>query len=136
MFYGKECNYYYATDNKKGFDVSIKGTDFHNHFEDVDSCILWVAYQLFIEADWKFAWDKVEIEGTDYLMEINNQDELIEAMWNTLEDVNTDEDDCIEQNWFVFDKETHREYIWHWFDERYNKGVGWLINEYEPEEYL
>ena len=136
MFYGKEGNYYYAVDNKKVFEVKIKGTNLCNHFDNVDSCILWAAYRLFIETNLKFSWDKIEISGADCLKEINTQDELIEAMWNTLEDVNTNENDYIEQNWFVFDKGTHREYIWHWFDEHHSKGVGWLMNEYEPVEYF
>ena len=135
MFYGKECNFYYPTDNENGFNVFIKGTNLKERFNNVDTCILWAANRLFIKSNWKFMWDKIEISGCDFMMEIHTQDKLLEAMWNTLEDVNVDEDGYIEQNWFVFEKEeTHREYIWHWIDERHSKGVGWLMNEYELEE--
>jgi len=37
----------------------------------------------------------------------------------------------IEQDWNGFPAGTHREDIWHWFDENHSKGVGWLMNEYK-----
>ena len=56
-------------------------------------------------------------------------DEALEKMWDELEDVPVDEDECIDIDWHGWDKGTHREEIWHWFDEWHSKGVGWLINE-------
>lgn len=29
--------------------------------------------------------------------------------------------------------ENIEETIWHWFDKHHSKGVGWLMNEYEPD---
>lgn len=39
----------------------------------------------------------------------------------------------IDSEWNGFPIGTDTESIWHWFDERHSKGVGWLMNEYEPE---
>ena len=58
----------------------------------------------------------------------------IEKLWNELTDIPFDESEndlVLSEDWFVFDKGTEREDIWHWFDEHHSKGVGWLMNEYE-----
>ena len=147
MFYGKECNYAFATySSDYDFDVFFienEKEDKHkyihelrsNHFSNVDTCILWAAYELFCNSDWKFQWDRIVIQNADaeIEMEFKTQNELVEAMWETLTDVNIDEEECVEQNWFVFPEGTYREEIWHWFDEHHSKGVGWLMNEYELE---
>lgn len=127
MFYGKICNYCYPVDLKEGFDIFFDDAKFHNHFDNVDSCILWAAYKLFVEEDYKFIWKRIIIKGIDYSKEFFTTDKLIEAMWDTLTDVNVDENDCIEQDWFVFTTGTEKEYIWHWIDERHSKGVGWIM---------
>ena len=58
-------------------------------------------------------------------------DEFLEAMWDELEDVPIDENECIDIDWRNCSIGTHREEIWHWFDENHSKGVGWLMNERE-----
>ena len=147
MFFGKDCNYAFAFNDEDDFDVFFIISDedenkyvcdlINDNWNNVDTCILWAAYKLFVEADWKFSYKKIKIQGTNELgeykvvMEIDNNDTLIELMWETLTDVNIDEDECIEQNWFVFPVGTYREDIWHWFDEHHSKGVGWLMNDYE-----
>lgn len=143
MFYEKDCNYAFNFNHEKDFNVFfIKNKEDRNkdicdllsdHYNNVDTCILWAGYQLFIEADWKFNWERIIIQNTDAKieMEFKTQDELIEAIWKTLTDVNIYEDECIEQNWFAFPIGTYRDDIWHWIDERHSKGIGWLINEYE-----
>ncbi len=60
-------------------------------------------------------------------------DELLESMWDDLEDVPIDEDECLDVDWQGWNKGTHREEIWHWFDEQHSKGVGWLMNERETK---
>lgn len=60
-------------------------------------------------------------------------DEALEKMWDELEDVPVDENECIDIDWHGWSKGTHREEIWHWFDERYSKGFGWLMNERETK---
>ena len=54
-------------------------------------------------------------------------------MWDELEDVPVDENECIDIDWHGWSKGTHREEIWHWFDERHSKGVGWLMSERETK---
>lgn len=58
-------------------------------------------------------------------------DEFLEQLWDELEDVPVDEDECLDIDWQGWPKGTHREEIWHWFDEQHTNGVGWLMNEYE-----
>lgn len=60
-------------------------------------------------------------------------DEKLEAMWDEFGDIPIDEDECIDVDWQGWSKGTHREEIWHWFDERHSKGVGWLMNERETK---
>lgn len=78
-----------------------------------------------------------------------SKDKELEKLWEELEDVTCieakdyykDDDDykedislVIMSDWHVFNAGTDVETIWHWFDENHSKGVGWLINEYEPFE--
>lgn len=69
------------------------------------------------------------------LREVNNNmtDAEIEKLWDELEDVPIDEDECLDVDWHSWSKGTHREEIWHWFDEHHSKGVGWLMNERETK---
>ena len=54
-------------------------------------------------------------------------------MWDELEDVPIDENECIDIDWHGWSKGTHREEIWYWFDENHSKCVGWLMNERETK---
>ena len=62
-------------------------------------------------------------------------DETIEELWKELGyipfDENVNGELVLNEDWFIFDKGTEREEIWHWFDEYHSKGVGWLMNEFE-----
>ena len=65
----------------------------------------------------------------------DEQDRLIEQMWEELEDIPFDEDEnsgkmYIAQDWKDFEKGEFREDIWHWFDERHSKGVAYLLYGY------
>ena len=61
------------------------------------------------------------------VMWATSQDTILENVWATLEDVNTDEEECTDQDWFIFHAGTHREEIWEWFDKHYNMGVAGLL---------
>lgn len=139
-FYGKECNYYFGERLKdEDYDVFFCPTkeydesqdeiieDLSDHYCYIDSCILWAAY--FIEAyEMDFQWYSIKIQSPDKLeKEYYTYDSLLEDVWKTFIDVNIDEDENIEQNWFIFPEGTSRDYIWHWFDKRHSKGVYWLI---------
>lgn len=63
--------------------------------------------------------------------------DFLEEKWDELTDIPFDESDddlVLSEDWFVFDKGTEREDIWHWFDNHHSKGVGWLMNEYEKDK--
>lgn len=52
----------------------------------------------------------------------------IEDLWHLLEDVPMNpETEEMEEEFFGFPIGTHREEIWHWFDERYGGGVHALM---------
>ena len=54
-------------------------------------------------------------------------DEIIEDLWKELSDIPFDEDDSgsliLVEDWFIFDKGTDRDSIWHWFDDNYSNGL-------------
>lgn len=64
-------------------------------------------------------------------------DKKLESLWEELEDVPCDEGEngelILAVDWEGFKAGTECEDIWHWFDERHSKGVGYLMNEYEKE---
>lgn len=56
------------------------------------------------------------------------RDRKLEQLWAEFTDVPMDpETECMEEKFLHFAKGTHREVIWHWFDERYSKGVAHLL---------
>ena len=147
-FYGKECNYCFSIDNEEDFDVFFveDREDFEkniidmvsDHWNNVDTCVLWAAYKAFEGNERVDHWESIKIQNADaeLVMELTTSDELIEAVWMTLTDVNIDENECIEQNWFVLPKGTDRETIWQWFDEKHSKAVYWLLYGFDETEWL
>lgn len=65
-------------------------------------------------------------------------DELLEKLWEELEDVPFEEDEGIEyldDNYLDFEVgETSKEDIWHWFDDRHSKGIHYLLYGYEKSD--
>lgn len=65
-------------------------------------------------------------------------DKMLETLWEALEDVPFCEIDGVEvldDDYLDFEFETTtKEDIWHWFDERYSKGVHYLLYEFENED--
>lgn len=79
-----------------------------------------VSYQKLVEAvtDWNQ-------RGT--------RDAALEEIWQQLTDVPMDpETECLEAPFYDWPAGTHREEIWHWFDELHSKGVAHLL--YGPTE--
>ena len=59
------------------------------------------------------------------------RDEELEKIWALFEDIPMNpETECMEEPFLDFPAGTHREEIWHWFDERYTGGVRDLL--YSP----
>lgn len=65
-----------------------------------------------------------------FLLTPNKEDDC----WDELTDIPVDENECLDIDWLFWDKGTHREEIWEWFDYNHSKGVYWLIYEREKEE--
>lgn len=62
---------------------------------------------------------------------IENRDRELEDLWEQFEDVSMDPvTECMEAPFLDFPAGTHREEIWHWFDERHSKGVAYLLYGY------
>ena len=59
--------------------------------------------------------------------EIELNDEVLEYLWEEFGNVLIDDDECILDDFIGFECGTHREEVWHWFDERYLKGVAYLM---------
>lgn len=83
------------------------------------------------------SFEVMEADNADSDRQLASDREL-EKLWEELEDVLFVENDILslvlESPWNGFDAGTDRESIWHWFDERHSKGVGWLLNEYKSAE--
>jgi hypothetical protein len=57
-----------------------------------------------------------------------DRDVWLEWLWSKLEDAPMDpETEKLETDFYFFKKGTDKEDIWHWFDERYTKGVHYLL---------
>lgn len=80
--------------------------------------------------------DLMNCKDCSNLCKENITDRDAEKLWELLEDVPVCEDEdgcmCLDVDWQGWNKGTDRETIWHWFDDHHSKGVGWLMNEYEP----
>ena len=68
-------------------------------------------------------------------------DEELEKLWQNLDDIPINPDkECLETPFLNWDAGTHREIIWHWFDQYYSKGVAFLMygqprHDFEEEVY-
>jgi hypothetical protein len=64
-------------------------------------------------------------EDNNYCNSCNSHVKLmtLPEMWELLEDVPIDKDECIEEDFLFFEKGTNRYSIWHWFDERCPNGL-------------
>ena len=63
-------------------------------------------------------------------MNTKYNDTELENLWKSLEDIPMNENEQLEEDWFIFSKGTDKEEIWHWFDEQYSKGVYYLLYEF------
>lgn len=60
---------------------------------------------------------------------VRERDAELERFWDEFSDVPMDpETECMEERFLDFPAGTNREDIWHWFDERYSKGVYYLMH--------
>ena len=90
------------------------------------------------DTDIYYEWEilKTTIEGEMPLL--SSRDKELEELWAEFADTAMDpETECMDEPFLGFPAGTHREDIWHWFDERHSKGVAYLLyggsEDYAPE---
>ena len=68
------------------------------------------------------------MDGLEEIDTLRERDKILEDLWTEFGDVPMNpETECMEQPFLGFPAGTHREDIWHWFDERHSKGVTYLL---------
>lgn len=68
------------------------------------------------------------MDGLEEIDTLRERDKILEDLWAEFGDVPMNpETECMEQPFLGFPVGTHREDIWHWFDERHSKGVAYLL---------
>lgn len=67
---------------------------------------------------------KIDFKESSLIM----NDIELEKLWTQGSNIPIGEDECIEEAWAGFEIGTHREVVWHWFDENHSKGVAYLLN--------
>ena len=55
-------------------------------------------------------------------------DEQLEKLWGILGDIPVNDNDEIMERFIDFPAGTHKEDVWHWFDEKHSKGVYVLMH--------
>lgn len=78
------------------------------------------------------------MDGLHDIETLQVRDEKLEKLWAEFGDIPMDpETECIEEPFMRWGAGTHREEIWHWFDDRYSNGVAYLLyggtEDYVPE---
>lgn len=53
----------------------------------------------------------------------NNREDII-RLWELLGDIPVDEEDQIDEDFYLWEKGTDKFEIWHWFDEHLEEGLG------------
>ena len=67
-------------------------------------------------------------DGLSEIEPLRDRDEVLEELWEQFGAVPMNpETECIEEPFMGWGAGIHREEIWHWFDRRHSKGVGYLL---------
>lgn len=65
---------------------------------------------------------------TENMQSLRERDIELERLWNEFADVPIDpETEKLEEAYLHFPAGTDREDVWHWFDNRHSKGIGYLL---------
>lgn len=74
-------------------------------------------------------WSPEEIKAMAPAATLRDRDAELERLWAEFGDVPMNpETECMGEPFLGFPAGTHREDIWHWFDERHSRGVAYLLN--------
>lgn len=66
-------------------------------------------------------------DGLDEIETLRDRDEELEELWAQFADVPVNPAECIEEPFMGWGVGISREEIWHWFDRRHSKGIGYLL---------
>lgn len=67
---------------------------------------------------------------SEWMETLKGRDMELERLWAEFGDVPMNpETECMDEPFLGFPAGTHREKIWHWFDDRHTKGVAYLLGE-------
>lgn len=75
---------------------------------------------------------EVELNEEQPVRNDDLDDKVLEYLWEEFGDVLIDDNECILDDFIGFKCGTHREEVWHWFDEHHSKGVSFLMFGEEP----
>lgn len=64
------------------------------------------------------------IASGDYILIDENDRNSIEKLWELLGNVPVNSEDEIEQNFYIWEEGTDKFEIWHWFDDKFEEGLG------------
>lgn len=67
--------------------------------------------------------ERYEADRNHYLTDRQNELCFIKTLWEKLEVVPIDMDECIDEDFHIWEKGTDRFHIWHWFDEKCPNGL-------------
>ena len=70
---------------------------------------------------------KPDPEACVWRLYINVTEKNVKALWDSLTDVCINDDEEIDSDWLIFPANTHREYIWAYFESTLDTSVAELI---------
>lgn len=95
---------------------------------DIKSAAFAELNELYTRGDISYLSYSMIFDGLDDIETLYDRDAEIKELWEEFGDVPMNpETECMEEAFLGFPAGTHREEIWHWFDERYSKGVHTLL---------
>lgn len=70
---------------------------------------------------------KPDPEASVWKLYINVTETNVKTLWDSLTDVCVNDDEEIDNDWLIFPANTHREYIWQWFESTLDASVAELM---------
>ena len=84
--------------------------------------------RLFVEENIPYDTYSLLFDSLNEVETLLDRDAELQELWEMFEDVPMNpETECMEEAFLGFPAGTHREEIWHWFNERHSKGVAYLL---------
>lgn len=61
-------------------------------------------------------------------MTTQEKDCFLKQLWGNFANIPINDDDKIEEDFYIWEKGTEKMDIWHWFDDNHSKGIVKLMN--------